>query len=229
MKTKFGAIIVAGSGKVGGHVASKNRSGSYLRTKVTPINPQSALQTAVRGRLASLASAWGSLTAAQRDAWNAAVSSFKSTNVFGDIINPSGFNLFIKLNSNLLALGVAQISDPPVPVAVSTLTALSLTADVSDNKVEVTFSPTPVPAGFKLVIEATPEISAGRSFVKNDFRTCKIVAAAGASPSDISSEWNALFGDVTNAGKQVFVRCKLVSSTTGQAGIPVVASTVIVA
>ena len=37
MKTKFGAIIVAGSGKINGFVASKNRAGAYLRTKVTPV------------------------------------------------------------------------------------------------------------------------------------------------------------------------------------------------
>jgi len=36
MKTLFGAIVVDGRGKLGGHVASKNRHGSYFRTKVSP-------------------------------------------------------------------------------------------------------------------------------------------------------------------------------------------------
>jgi len=47
MKMKFGAIVVDGRGKIGGHVASKNRGGAYLRTKVTPSNPQTGYQAAV--------------------------------------------------------------------------------------------------------------------------------------------------------------------------------------
>ena len=74
MKTKFGAVIVAGSGKVGGHVASHNRGGAYLRTKVTPVNPNTSYQAGVRNRLATIATSWKGLTAAQRLNWNGAVS-----------------------------------------------------------------------------------------------------------------------------------------------------------
>jgi len=58
MKIKFGAIVVAGSGKIGGHVASKNRGGAYLRTKVTPTNPNSPAQAGARALLASLSTGW---------------------------------------------------------------------------------------------------------------------------------------------------------------------------
>jgi hypothetical protein len=91
MKMKFGAFVVAGSGKIGGHVASRNRSGAFLRTKVTPTNPQTGAQNAVRSLLASLSSAWRSLTGAQRAAWNGAVSAFPRTNVFGDIVNDGSY------------------------------------------------------------------------------------------------------------------------------------------
>jgi hypothetical protein len=47
MKMKFGAIVTEGRGKIGGHVASKNKSGAYLRTKVTPVNRQSVAQSNV--------------------------------------------------------------------------------------------------------------------------------------------------------------------------------------
>ena len=48
MKIKWGALVVDGRGKLGGHVAAQNRGGSYLRTKVTPSNPQTTFQTGVR-------------------------------------------------------------------------------------------------------------------------------------------------------------------------------------
>lgn len=93
MKTKFGAIIVDGRGKIGGHVASKNRGGAYLRTKVTPANAQTSAQNQVRNLFTSLTQGWRGLTQAQRDAWNAAVLDYSRTDIFGDIRNPSGINL----------------------------------------------------------------------------------------------------------------------------------------
>ena len=65
MKIKWGAMVVDGSGKLGGHVASKNRGGSYFRTKVTPTNPNSTSQAAVRSRLTALSQAFRALTIAQ--------------------------------------------------------------------------------------------------------------------------------------------------------------------
>jgi len=51
MKTLFGAIVVDGRGKLGGHVASKNRHGSYFRTKVSPSQPASQYSANVRAAL----------------------------------------------------------------------------------------------------------------------------------------------------------------------------------
>ena len=50
MKAKFGSFIVDGRGKVNGHVISKNRAGSYIRTKVTPVNPRSTAQLTQRAK-----------------------------------------------------------------------------------------------------------------------------------------------------------------------------------
>ena len=98
MKVKFGAIVVDGRGKIGGHVASKNRGGAYFRTKVTPTNPNSTAQAGVRNRMTSLAQGWRGLSASARLSWNNAVGDFAKTDIFGDIKQPSGINLFPTLN-----------------------------------------------------------------------------------------------------------------------------------
>jgi len=49
MKTLFGAIVVDGRGKLGGHVASKNRHGSYLELS-SPSQPASQYSANVRAR-----------------------------------------------------------------------------------------------------------------------------------------------------------------------------------
>jgi hypothetical protein len=214
MKAKFGSIVVAGRGKIGGHVASQNRAGAYFRTKVTPINPQSSFQNLVRARLTDISKAWRLLTEAQRVGWNAAVQSFAQTDVFGDLRNPSGLNLYVKLNSNLQKIGLASISSAPNPAGVAKTNIVSLTAVVTGGVVTLTMSGA-VPAGVSLVVEATAPQSAGVSFVKSEFRIIKIVAAAGVAAVVLTTEYAGKFG-VYLAGQKLFVRASFVNIVTGQ-------------
>jgi hypothetical protein len=218
MKMKFGAIVVDGRGKIGGHVVSKNRAGSYLRTKVTPVNPNTAYQAAVRNRLSQLATAWAGLTAAQRLLWNNAVSAFKKTDIFGDIKNPTGFNLFQKLNNNLSRIGIAQINVPPLPVELPTITTGVLVA-TNAGVMTVTFTVDPSIAATDVEIEATPALSPGISFVKSEFRVIGKMPVLAAHVADIAALYIAKFGAVGAVGQKVFIRMKQISKTTGQAGV----------
>jgi hypothetical protein len=226
MKIKWGAAIVAGSGKAGGHVASRNRAGSYLRTKVTPVNPQTSYQTDARNRLASISSFWSSLYASDRRLWNEAVDSFKKTNVFGDIVKPSGFNLYQMLNNNLTLIGQSVIDVPPVPQALPTITTGVLAA-VHDGAVTVTFTTDPVITACDLWWEATPALSPGKSFVKSEFRSIGLNSTITAHVVTLTTLYDAKFGVVGAAGKKLFVRVRMINQTTGQAGIPVVLSCII--
>jgi len=225
MKAKFGSIVVAGSGKIGGHVASRNRAGSYFRTKVTPVNPQSASQQAIRNRLTGLSQAWKALTAAQRLAWNAAVGDYAKTDVFGDLRNPSGFNLFQKLNNNLLIIGESQISDPPVPGAVYAPTSASLAVVTGSPALTLTFSGA-IPATDEVKLFATAPVSAGVSFVKSEFRLIGVLTNSDTSPKVITSLYGAKFGAVSENGLKVFVKMVGVNKTTGQEGIGLICSAI---
>lgn len=226
MKIKFGAMVVDGRGKLGGHVASKNRSGSYFRTKVTPVNPQTTRQSAVRSALTGFSQAFRGLTAAQITAWNSAVQNFSSTDVFGDLRNPSGLNLFMKLNMNLSQVGVAQIDDPPLPSSVEVVTSVSLSADSSPQTFSITFAPTPVPANTAFIIEATAGVSAGKSFVKSEFRQIGYLDAAATSPANQLTAYTNKFGTLI-AGQKIFVKLTPVNKITGQRGLALQAYTVV--
>lgn len=228
MKAKFGAIVVDGRGKLGGHVASKNRAGSYFRTKVTPTNPQTAAQVNARSILATLSTAWASLTAANRLAWNNAVDLWKKTDVFGDLKNPSGFNLFVQLNSNLAHIGVAQIDTPPQPAAIGHWTTFTFLPDNSGTMV-LTFAATPVPAGFAVIIEGTAPCSPGIKNANARFRKITKLAAAVATGEDIQAAYVTKFGAIAPIGDKIFLRAKYVNIATGQVGLPVEASAVIIA
>ena len=226
MKIKFGALVVAGSGKIGGHVAAKNRSGAYLRTKVTPVNLRSTSQVGARTRLSTISIAWRGLLAAQRLQWNNAVSSFSKTDIFGDLRNPSGFNLFQKLNNNLVNAGIVAIDVPPLPIAVPSLISLTPT-QASGGATSLAYTATPTPADVVLIIKATAPISPGKSFVKSEFRQIGQVAEAGASPFVATTAYAAKFGGPGLAGQKVFFEAFYISTVSGQAGQPIQASCIV--
>lgn len=226
MKIKWGALVIDGRNKIGGHVASKNRAGAYLRTKVTPVNPNTSYQAEVRHRLSTLATAWGAITAGNRLLWNNAVEAFKKTDVFGDIKNPSGFNLFQRLNNNLLRIGEAQIDVPPLPVALPVIETGVLVA-TNAGVMTLTFTDDPDVAATAVEIDATPALSPGKSFVKSEFRRIGNMPVLVVHVADIAALYIAKFGAIGAVGEQIFVRLKQVSTASGQAGIPVIYSDII--
>jgi len=168
------------------------------------------------------------LTESQRQGWIDAAQNYPITDIYGNQKILSGSALFVRLNVNLAGVGVSQIDDAPSPVALPALESLSVAADDSANTVIITFTPTPVAADFALVFQATGNVTPGKSFVKNLYRTITFADAAATSPADISAAWTAIHGDPVT-GQKVFVKAFFVSKTTGQAGIPQLAQTVVVA
>lgn len=226
MKCKWGALVVDGRNKIGGHVASKNRAGAYFRTKVTPMNPATTYQLNVRNRLAGLSTAWRALTEAQRLAWNTVVDHFAATDIFGDLRNPTGFNLHQMLNNNLLNVGESVITDPPLPEAVDAFTSMSFEIKNTVEAVTITFAP-PIDAGMKAILSATPAISPGISFVKSEYRQIAVLDNADVSPYDALADYSAKFGAIGATGMKVFIQMKQVNTTTGQAGLAIAASALI--
>lgn len=227
-KIKWGAAVVDGRGKLGGHVLSKNRAGAYIRTKVTPVNPQTGYQLGVRNRFTIYSQGWRGLTQAQRDAWNAAVSDFQRTDIFGDLRNPTGFNLYQRLNNNLVNVGAAAISTPPLPAAVGEVIASSLTAE--DGTVSESLSLVlsgNVPADTAVKVFATSPQSAGRSFVKAEYRQITTLDAAETTPVDLLAAYQAKYGSTGAAGQKIFVKIEAVNTNTGQTGTPSEASAIV--
>ena len=214
MKVKWGQIISEGRGKLGGLVASRNRSGSYMRTKVSPSNPQSVAQTEVRNYLTSVSQAWRGLTSAQRLAWNNAVASFKSTNIFGDGVTPSGFNLYSRLNQNLKLIGASVITTPPLPANVPAFTSCTITPDFTTGDFEVAFAPA-IGATENVLVYATPGVSAGKSFVKSEYRLIEILDTADVTPYDITTSYTAAFGALPAVGTKAFVKMRQVVIASG--------------
>lgn len=228
MKMKFGAIVTEGRGKIGGHVASKNKSGAYLRTKVTPVNRQSVAQSNVRARLTAISQGFRGLTAARILAWNSAVADFKKSNIFGDSVMLSGAQLYQRLNNNLLCINQTQITDPPLPNSVLNMGVLTLTGAKGTPALSLATT-VAIGATESVKLFATAGVSNGKKFVKSEYRLIDILTTSDTTPISILAAYVAKFGAVPAAGMQVFVKAVNVSNTTGIEGQSVSASCVIAA
>jgi hypothetical protein len=225
MKMKFGALVIAGSGKIGGHVASKNKGGAYLRTKVTPSNPQTVAQSNARNILATLSTQWSGLSDSQRQSFNDAVADFSTTDIFGDLRNPSGINLYVKLNANLINTGQAQLTSAPSKIGIPYSEISSVAGDVSGNALTVAFADDALD-GQQVLIRATAPQTQGTSFVKNKLRVIGSFAV-DVDSVDIYSAYVAKFG-APSANDNIVISVAVVVPT-GQQGTPQTAKAVIVA
>ena len=200
-------------GKLGGQVFSKNKGGAYVRTKVTPANPQTSAQTTVRALFAAISAAWSALTAANIAAWNTAVDEWKSTDIFGDLLAPTGKELHQRLNNQLQTVGGSALTAPPAKVALpnSPITA----ADFDTTLSTLTLTGAYTTTGTYVQIFSTTQLSAGTSFVKNKLRVIYQVDAASYVAADAYTAYVAKFGTPV-AGDNVHVAIKYVA-LSGQA------------
>jgi hypothetical protein len=209
---KFGAIVSEARGKESGIIFSRNSFGSYIKQKVSPVNPQTSFQQEQRALLGTNAQAWGGLTEGQRDSWKQFGQQMLRVNRFGDQTYFTGFSAFIKTARNRSLSGLSPLTTPVSPQAFPSWT---ITPIVTTAILTIDFTPTPLGAGFALAIDATPPILTGRRFVKNFYRLIKVSATNPTDTVDIETEYIARFGRLAVVGEYVAIRVRIIDTLSG--------------
>lgn len=228
-KIKWSGIgIVDGRGKLNGTVLSKNRGGAYARVKVTPSNPRSTAQQFVRSNLAFLAQKWKTLMQSERDAWTAAVSNYTRTDVFGDVKTPTGYNLFMRINTALRDASTQLFFNIPAPsVDVVAPDATGLSATTSLLTLSTIFPGDAEENGY-LLIDASPQLSAGVNSAGSRFKriaNLEVLDFSNLNSTSILTNYSAVYGAPV-LGQKIFVRVTVMMSN-GQRGVPFVVSTIV--
>lgn len=226
---KFGAGVSEIRGKEGGVIYSRNAYGAYIKTKVSPVNPQTAFQQAQRALMGNLSSSWAQLSSAQKQGWDNLGAQVTRTNRFGDQTNYTGFALYMRLNRNLSIIGYAAKATAPTPPTLPTLAVYTLTATVSGTVLTLSFDPTTPGATMNVVVYATNNIYLGRRFVKNYYRKVFSAINPTTSPLDLYALWEAHYNNPLVAGTHIFVKAKIIDSDTGFDTTPVVTSALVAA
>lgn len=226
-KVLFTAVVADMRNSLAGTVFARNRYGAYARNRTTPANPNTAAQQAVRASFSAVATAWRTLTEAQRLTWNRSAINFPYTDIFGNQRFLSGQQLFQKLNTNLTFISQANLTSPPGSVALPKLTTLSIEAFAGPQQITITCDLAKVPDGFYAVVDVTPSLSAGISFARKYYRFSGYLAnGADFNGKQITADFGTLQGHLVEDEK-VFIRIYFISITTGIATIAFPASCII--
>lgn len=216
-KIKWGAIVVDGRGKLGGHVFTKTRSGATMRTKVTPVNPQTQAQAAARSRLGGNSMAWSGLSEVQREAWNAQASESGRTNVFGDQYFPTGKNLFTSVNNNLLMIEKSTLNTPLRPESLPFIVEMNPAVTVATTSILLNIGASGQVDNSTLVVEATAGFSPGKYNFDGSYRKI-MISADGEIPLGpaVWATYVAKFG-VPVVGNKIGFRCYYIDQDSGVA------------
>lgn len=189
------------SGSLQGQTSSRNRYGQYVRSRATPVNPNSTAQGVVRARLSANSAAWRALTDAQRAGWESLGSQMSRTDSLGQTYTLNGFSAFCSVNNNLAAAGDATVSAAPALVTPETLATVTIT--LTSASFSIAYTPTPMETGERVFVYCSPQRNAGRQF-EGDLRLVHVSAAAAASPANVLAAYTARFGAPVT-GNKVFL------------------------
>ena len=188
MKIKFGSIVTDGSGKLGGHVYSKNRGGNYIRTNKVPSNPRTAAQILARSRFGQASAGWKELTELQRNAWAEFAANNPFTDSLGDQRHLSASSAYTRSANNLLSIGETPITTPAdVNEAITFSEFSGAFASPSTAGVQFVSLDTSDAGGARLLVKASPPFPASQKYAANKLRI-----VGGYDMSDIDSTTGAL-------------------------------------
>lgn len=206
-KIKWGLFVTDGRGKVGGHVLSKNLGGAFIRTKVTPTNPQTTYQTAVRALFGQISQSWSGLSDSVRAGWQEAVASWQKTDIFGDLKSPSGKALFQRLNNQAQSAGYPAVT--AVPAKLDMVSGIVTGVDLITPSDIIPLTGAYAGADARVVLSATAQLSAGTRSVGNKLRQIYSEVANAYDPAAAYTAYTDKFG-VPTAGANVYFSVKYV-------------------
>jgi hypothetical protein len=223
-KIKFGMMMTDARGKLGGQVFSKNKGGAYVRTKVTPTNPQTTFQTGVRTLFALFSQQWSGLSDAARSAWDGAVSNWSTTDIFGDLKNPTGKSLFLRLNQRAVNAGYTSFT--AVPAKAEMVEGIVTEVEIGISGAEINVSDVYTGSGARVVFSGTPVLSAGTTYAKNRLRDIYNELGSNVDPATMYSAYVARFG-VPTVGANIYFGIKYVLASGQSSPVQTIKAVVI--
>ncbi len=179
----FGGAQIKGS--IGSTTFQQGTSGTIIRSRTVPVNPNTPGQVKVRAAMAQSSSDWTNvLTAAQRSGWADYALTTPLPNRFGESINVGGRQMYLRSNVARLFLDLTSIPDAPATPGVATPVLPTMTGDTSSG-IEIQ-NVLPTIATDQLVIgRISPPVSQAKNFFKAPFTLDTVLTDASTFPVEV--------------------------------------------
>lgn len=168
-KIKESALVAAITGSAGGNTFARNKGGAYVRQKVSPTQPQTERQSAQRSIFTVVSQAWRNLTDPQRAQWEAWAANHPYTDAFGNTQLLSGNAAFMRVNGDILTLGLDMTNTPLADPTVNPPGIVSVAAVAATGVVTATLAAAP-DADDVYAIWTTRGLSPGVAYANNAFK-----------------------------------------------------------
>ncbi|HZH97396.1 MAG TPA: hypothetical protein VEX38_00375 [Fimbriimonadaceae bacterium] len=182
---KLGAFAETLRGSAGNSTFAKTKSGTVVRDRVIPADPQTEAQSQVRKHLSTATTTFRGLSALRIKSWNQYAANFHSRSKGGKLVKKSGINVFTALATKFLQVtpGGTLPLDPPL----TRFTGDSITVTATNGTGKVTFTASAAnAAGVKTELLLQPLASPNRKPQKGAFKSYGFVAfASGSLSSDV--------------------------------------------
>lgn len=209
---KFGGGIVQMSGAIAGNVFARNRSGNYVRAKTMPVNPNTALQQAVRSVVTQLVTRYNeTLTAAQRAAWQLYADSVTVNNRLGEAINLSGINHYMRSNAVRKDLTTGFVDAGPTDFTLPEGdSSLAVTISEATQQMSVAFDEDMdwcSEDGGAMMVSMGRPVGASINYFNGPWRVGGLIEGDSGVP--ITTPQTVAVPFAVTEGQQVFIRCRI--------------------
>jgi len=208
---KLSAFVTRISGKVGGSVFQMTSSGQIVKNNSYSIPQNSPRQTIAQTKIQTVSSRWLLLTPSEKDAWSAETINYPYQNKVGEESFYNGYQLFLKLNNNLL---VAKL---PINIEVPTFEAVAFGSSfffgIGEARLEAFIFG--AVAGQTIVLyisKAVSQNTSGSNLIYSEFAQKELVA--GDNFFDVIDEYEEMFG-VPIAGLRYYLKYRIISTSSG--------------
>ena len=215
MKVKFGALVSAMTGTVGGQTIQRSQHGTILRTKPIPRKSRSSAQSYNRTNFAVVSQAWRDLTQANRDSWDAVAVNWSAFDSFGDPITLSGYEVFVRASFGLVSFGGAIVPTGSNPLTLWSPGSISLTISVAAASIVVGWSGGSVASDNIVAVAFSRPLPPSRKFRAGSMRGFAAITSATTAPVEFQSSYISAYGLFPPLNSRVYVSFKVVSTVNG--------------
>jgi hypothetical protein len=215
---KFSGLVTGIKGKIGGTVFQTNRNGYSAKNNTGKghgyvIGDGGVARMKQNLRVATLASAWGTLTPEQRNAWINEATNWTFFNRFGDPYTPSGYELFLHVNLNLYVAEAISLTEPATQQEIFPVDRFVIQNNSISNFTVEWASPTA--NKFRILIYGSRQQKQGKSISGQTFKQISSIAANISLPYDLTNDLLNAYS-ILQVGATIWLKVDVVNIETGQ-------------